>query len=412
MKNKSLLLLLVLLLIFLIAAVPAHAQQQFKLFESPFLKAFADWLTTPVNWPPIGQEKQLVAPLAIIIVSIALFTVILAAVRRIPLFQDDNARRLATWLALPIVGISVTGTHFVPSIWGIVGFGSDITPIILFILLILFAIMLTVRGIGASGIRGGPIGQAVGERVQREAERAAGAIRGQTGREERNLAQEAQLFQGVDNLERAGVRDAAALERYISEMINLLGSGQSIRQIADGINARLGRLNATFNALVAVNARATTLDTQLNTAITTETGRLRQLMRTLLQRQRAAAGAPVARQDTALITRYTSDMQRRLNDARTNSVNMAANGPRLTALEAQIRARLAAGLAAVGNPALPFPQRARTARTEFTQAGALTSELVTIMTTIEREAERIRNDLMAELRDVNAEDHLARAGVI
>lgn len=411
MKDKRML-ILVLITIFLALAVQAHAATP-QFLDSPFMKNLWEWLKTPIDWPPWGTDEQdLVPPGLIIVVSILLTCIIWAVTRqRISFFQDDKFRNAALWFALAFSAIPIFGTHFVGSISGVIGGAFEFSTIIYFVIGIFMLIAIGKWGAGFSGIRGGQIGEAVGERVHHEAGRAAGVIRGQAGREERNLAQEAQLFQGVDNLERVGVRDAAALERYINEIINLLGSGQSLRQIADGINARLGRLNASFGALVAVNARATALDTQLNTAITTETRRLGTLMRTVRQRQ-IGPGAVVPRAEATLVGRYTADLTRRLNDARTTSINMAANGPRLTALEAQIRARLAAGLATIGNPALNYAQRVRTARTEFTQAAAFVNELVGIMNTVEREAERIRNDLMRELTDVNAEDHLARAGVV
>ncbi|MBI2549878.1 hypothetical protein HYV83_01715 [Candidatus Woesearchaeota archaeon] len=413
MRSRDLLVLL--LFIFLISAVPAHAQQQFKLFESPFMQAFGNWLTTTVQWPPIGQDKEPVTPLAIILVSIALFSIILAVVRtRIAIFQDDRVRHLATWLALPIVGISVTGTHFVPSIWDIVGFGSDITPIILFILLILFAIMLTVRGIGASGIRGGPIGEAIGQRAHQAEEAVAGRIAGQEHGEEQRLAREAQLFQQLDSLEGAGVRDAETLEGYINELINVLGRGQSVRQIREGVNERLTRLNPAFLTLLRINARATALDTELDTLIRTETTNLQRLMRTVRQRQITPAGgaaaAPVPRADATIMTRYITDMTRRLQDARANAQRISRDRPALGTLETQLRARLNAGFAALGVPGRDA-DRLRNARTEFIAARGVVSQLIARMHEIELAAERIRNDLRAEIRDVNAEDHLARAGI-
>lgn len=412
MKDKRVL-ILVISLMFLLLAVQVHAQTS-GFLQSPFLKAFGDWLTTPVQWPPIGQTKEPVAPLAIILVSIALFAVILAAVRRIPLFQDDNARRLATWLALPIAGISITGTQFVSSIWGIVGFGSDIASIILFVLLIIFAITLTARGIGASGIRGGPIGQAVGDTARRAAEGAANVVRTQANREERDIAQESQLFQQVDNLEGQGIKDAVALEGYINQMISLLGSGQSLRQIAEGINARLGRLNTSYGALVRANARATALDTQLSAAITAETGKIERTMLNVRKRQLAAPGAVAGTFPTeAEVKAYTADLARNLNDARTTAMNLAANGPRLITLEGQIKAGLGTALTTLGTALASRDTKImvagiKTARTELITARSMVAELITIMQTIETEEKRIRGNLMRESRDLNAEEHLNR----
>lgn len=395
----------------LVLAITARAQSDsFSMFQSPFMKAFGEFLTTPVQWPPLAEDKVPVAPLQIILVSIALFSIILAIVRtRIAIFQDDRVRHLATWLALPIVGMSITGTHFVPSIWGIVGFGSDITPIILFILLIIFAVTLSVRGIGAAGIRGGPVGQAVGERIREGAERAANVVRTQAHREENQIAQEAQRFQQVDNLEGAGIRDAAALEGYLGAIINLLGGGHGIREIVQGIDERLGRLNTAFANLVAVNARAVALDAKLNTDITTETRRLERSMLGSRTRRLAMPGVVAASipMDTE-IRAYTADLSRRLQDARATGLNLAANGRRLTGLETDIRRALDTALTTLRNPGIPFPQRARTARTELITARSLVSELITIMHNIENEERRIRQDLMRELTDLNAEEHLAR----
>lgn len=417
MKNKRLL-LLVFLGLLILSSTSAYAAPAF--LNSPFLQSFWEWLKTPVAWPPFHlvdfppQAPEQIPPGIIIMVTAMTTAVIWAVTRqRVPIFADDRFRSAALWFSLSLVGIAVTSSGYVGAISGIIGGAFDVGSLIFFVIAIFILIALGKWGAGFMG-GGGRIGEAIGHRAGQAERAVADRIAGQEHGEEQRLAGEAQLFQQLDSLEGAGIRDAETLEGYINELINVLGRGQSVRQVREGVNERLTRLNPAFQTLVRINARATALDTELNTLITNETTNLQRLMRTVRQRQITPAGAgaaaPVPRADATLMTRYIGDMTRRMQDARANAQRISRDRPALATLETQLRARLTAGFAALAAPGRDA-DRLRNARTEFIAARGVVSQLIARMHEIELAAERIRNDLRAEVRDINAEDHLARAGV-
>jgi len=212
------------LLLSAVLASPVHAQQQFA--ENPWA-----WFTTPVSWPPIGPfvARTQVAPMAILIVFIALFAIFWILLRNVKIFQDDKFHNAVIWIALPLALIPVVGSNFVSLVWsavtsGLTVLGALAFPLVAF-LIVLF-ILAIVRWGGRAARGRGPAAEAVAEGADRATAVDEGRNRAQDEARRRENARERQDLGGEQTAATQMEINADAMLTELQEIKALLNNPQ------------------------------------------------------------------------------------------------------------------------------------------------------------------------------------------
>jgi len=294
-----------LLLSFLLIAVLSSQTVHAQFLDSPFMESIGEFLGNDISWPPWGpaQGDTTTTIGQMLFVYIALFAILYASAKLIPVFKNSPNSGALMWFTFAIAGIAVTSTTFVADVVNVLGFGTDILSLGGFLVVVLLIIVFA-RWFG--GTAGGQIGSGigslgrnipgvsqVGEAARDRAEEAGDALAGKIGsKAERDEATELKELQKLEGLEKRELDDAKKITGDINTIIKILKSGNVSKDNLEQIRTTIGHMQPSVADIRKVQQNMRVLVSELDGIETKEMNEIRALWK---QGVKNAGGTPRAK---------------------------------------------------------------------------------------------------------------------
>lgn len=288
-------------------------------FDSPFMKSIGDGLSKDIDWPPWGpQQGDTTATVGqLLLVYIALFAILYAAAKLIPIFKSMPNSGAVMWFAFAIAGIAVTSTTFVADVIDVLGFGTDVLSLGGFLVVILLIIVFA-RWFG--GQAGGPLGSVAG---------AVGRVPGvrQVGEAARNRMEQAGDWA-------ANKVDSRAAKTAATDMSMATADAENLEKVEQLENQEIKELESLKTFLTQLGNVQLTPE-QAKAVAKKNSENLKRVVRDALKKhEEAMANVEKANKDTYAIVK---NLRRLLNQEFKIDKKVSENDPTRKAIEAYIQ---------------------------------------------------------------------------
>jgi len=218
--------------------VLASQAVQAQFLDSPFMESIGEFLSEDISWPPWGPAAGDTTTTIgqMLLVYIALFAILYASAKLIPIFKAMPKSGVVMWFAFAIAGIAVTSTTFVADVVNVLGFGTDVLSLGGFLVIVLLIIIFA-RWFG--GAAGGSIGSSIGG-IGNAAAKVPGVRH--VGEAARNRAE--QLGDKI-----AGKIDSQAAKTAATDMSMETATAENLEKVEQLENQELNELESLKNFL-------------------------------------------------------------------------------------------------------------------------------------------------------------------